>query len=141
MCSFLGYIVVTFSFVSPAGVENVQSITLWNFAENKVESVQAHGCNLSDLQVDASCSINYQDHYYSAGTLRFCSVKKVGAQLTQATRRAIGLALRFLNGRVALLCVKSILHCFPYKHHHGPLFPVLRFPIDAHSQFAVKVAH
>ena len=49
MCSFLGYIVVTFSFVSLAGVENVQSITLWNFAENKVESVQAHGCNLSDL--------------------------------------------------------------------------------------------
>ena len=97
MCSFLGYIVVTFSFVSLAGVENVQSITLWNFAENKVESVQAHGCNLSDLQVDASCSINYQDHYYSAGTLRFCSVKKVGAQLTQATRRAIGLALRFFE--------------------------------------------
>ena len=49
VCSFLGYIVVTFSFVSLAGVENVQSITLWNFAENKVESVQAHGCNLSDL--------------------------------------------------------------------------------------------
>ena len=49
MCSFLGYIVVTFSFVSLAGVENVQSITLWNFAENKVESVQAHGCHVSDL--------------------------------------------------------------------------------------------
>lgn len=45
---FLG-IVVTFSFVPLAGVENVQSITLWNFAENKVESVQAHGCHLSDL--------------------------------------------------------------------------------------------
>ncbi|RLN40492.1 transcriptional corepressor LEUNIG-like [Panicum miliaceum] len=26
-----------------------ESITLWNFAENKVESVQAHGCHLSDL--------------------------------------------------------------------------------------------
>ncbi|RLN18661.1 transcriptional corepressor LEUNIG-like [Panicum miliaceum] len=26
-----------------------ESITLWNLAENKVESVQAHGCHLSDL--------------------------------------------------------------------------------------------
>ena len=48
-CVHLLGIVVTFSFVSLAGVENVQSITLWNFAENKVESVPAHGCNLSDL--------------------------------------------------------------------------------------------
>ncbi|CAN6321802.1 unnamed protein product [Urochloa humidicola] len=26
-----------------------ETITLWNFAENKVESVQAHGCHVSDL--------------------------------------------------------------------------------------------
>ncbi|PUZ43250.1 hypothetical protein GQ55_9G647300 [Panicum hallii var. hallii] len=30
-------------------VGGYESITLWNFAENKVESVQAHGCHLSDL--------------------------------------------------------------------------------------------
>ena len=49
-CVHLLGIVVTFSFVSLAGVENVQSIILWNFAENKVvESVQAHGCHVSDL--------------------------------------------------------------------------------------------
>lgn len=40
---------MTFSFVLLAGVENVQTITLWNFAENKVESVQAHDCYVLDL--------------------------------------------------------------------------------------------